>query len=248
MNAIDISFTNIQPHHRQEWLSSGVDTEIIALDECKAVANAEDISESQLKKLQDKKAKTKIERYQERKALLRERYGVEVTSFLVCKDDEGWYPQLRLHYFLTIGREQLPQRDAATAKVQIEVGENAIWKPDFNLALLLATVLMLEDMNIRYFLTPGVMFRGSDAATLKLKEVAILLRSHFVNANRHIIKNYLGISVSEGMSLMAIVQTLLDKFGLNLSYVGRLGSRWNGSGCMNSSNPKMDAMRFLPNG
>jgi hypothetical protein len=32
MNAIDISFTNIQPHHRQEWLSSGVDTEIIALN------------------------------------------------------------------------------------------------------------------------------------------------------------------------------------------------------------------------
>jgi hypothetical protein len=61
------------------------------------------------------------------------------------------------------------------------------------------------------------MFRGSDAAAQKLKQVAI--------ANRYVIKNYLGISVSEAMSPMAIVQTLLDKLGLSLSYVGRLGSR-----------------------
>ncbi|MEA5573110.1 plasmid replication protein, CyRepA1 family [Calothrix sp. UHCC 0171] len=64
---------------------------------------------------------------------------------------------------------------------------------------------------------PGVMFRGSDAALLKLKQVAV--------ENRYIIKNYLGISVSEGMTPMAIVHTLLDKLGLSLSYVGRLGSR-----------------------
>ncbi|WP_143289503.1 plasmid replication protein, CyRepA1 family, partial [Brunnivagina elsteri] len=163
----------------------------LRLEECKAIADAENISESQLKKLQDKKGKTKIERYQERKALLRERYGVEVTPILVWKDDESWYPNLRLHYFLTLGREQLPERDAATAKMQIEVGENAIWKPDFNRGQLLAMVMMLEDINIGYFLTPGVMFRGSDPASQKLKEVTI--------KNRYIIKNYLGVSVSEGM-------------------------------------------------
>jgi hypothetical protein len=76
---------------------------------------------------------------------------------------------------------------------------------------------MLENMNIRYFLTPGVMFRGSDAASQKLKRLAV--------ENRYIIKNYLGISVSEGMSPISIVQILLGKLGLNLSYVGRLGSR-----------------------
>ncbi|BAZ37643.1 hypothetical protein NIES4101_35660 [Calothrix sp. NIES-4101] len=189
----------------------------LKLDEYKAVADAEDISESGLKKLQDKKNKTKIERYQERKALLQKRYGVEVTTILVWRDDDNWYPQLRLHYFMTLGRELLPARDAATAKMQIEAGENAIWKPDFNRSLLLAKVLMLEDLNIRYFLTPGVMFRGSDAATQKLKRVAV--------ENRYVIKNYLGVSVSEGMTPMAIVHTLLDKLGLSLSYVGRLGSR-----------------------
>ena len=61
------------------------------------------------------------------------------------------------------------------------------------------------------------MFRGSDATLQKLKRLAV--------ENRYIIKNYLGVSVSEGMSPIAIVQTLLGKLGLSLSYVGRLGSR-----------------------
>jgi hypothetical protein len=59
------------------------------------IAQAETISETEFKKLQDKKAKTKTERYQERKALLKEGYGVEATPELVEKDDAGWYPQLR---------------------------------------------------------------------------------------------------------------------------------------------------------
>jgi hypothetical protein len=69
------------------------------------IAQAETISDAGFKKLQDKKAKTKTERHQERKALLNERYGVDVTPELVWKDDDAWYPQLRLHYFLTMGRE-----------------------------------------------------------------------------------------------------------------------------------------------
>jgi hypothetical protein len=83
-----------------------------------AIAQSEPISETELKKLQDKKRKvcgegllsqnfsrqaiTKTERYQEWKALLKERYGVEMTPTLVEKEDRGRYPQLRLHYFLAV--------------------------------------------------------------------------------------------------------------------------------------------------
>ncbi|MEA5573494.1 hypothetical protein [Calothrix sp. UHCC 0171] len=182
-----------------------------------AIAQSETISDTEFKKLQDKKAKTKTERYQERKAFLKERYGVEVTPTLVEKDDSGWYPQLRLHYFLTVGREQLMERDAKRAKTQIEVGDNAIWKPDFNRGQLSPMVLLLEDLNIRHFLTPGVMFRGSDVELQELKGKAV--------QHRHIIRNYLGVSVSERMSAIAIIQTLLSKLGLTLTYVGRFGVR-----------------------
>jgi hypothetical protein len=39
---------------------------------------------------------------------------------------DGWYPELRLLYLLTLGREHLVSRDASRAKAQIEVGENAV--------------------------------------------------------------------------------------------------------------------------
>jgi Domain of unknown function (DUF3854) len=112
------------------------------------IASCETISDTEFKKLQDKKAKTKTERHQERKASLNERYGVDVTPELVWKDDNSWYPQLRLHYFLTLGREHLVERDAKRAKSQIEVGESAVWKPDFNRGQLLPAVLILEELNI----------------------------------------------------------------------------------------------------
>ncbi|WP_323808783.1 hypothetical protein [Nostoc sphaeroides] len=69
------------------------------------------------------------------------RYEIEVTPDLVEKDDDGWYPQLRMHYYLTLGREFLNNRDAKRAKAQLEAGQNSIWKPDFNKGQLLPAVL-----------------------------------------------------------------------------------------------------------
>jgi hypothetical protein len=186
-------------------------------EECRAIASSETISDTEFKKLQDKKAKTKTERHQERKASLKERYGVDVTPGLVGRDDDGWYPQLRLHYFLTMGREHLAKRDISRAKSQIEVGESAVWKPDFNRGQLLPVILLLESLNIGHYLTPGVMFRGSDMELQQLKVLAV--------EHRYIIKNYLGVSISEGLSGIAIIQKLLSQMGLKLTYVGRMGSR-----------------------
>ena len=187
------------------------------VSECRAVETASDISEVELEKLKDKRAKTTTERQQERKAVLKELYGIDVTASLVWKDSDGWYPQLRLHYFLTLGREHLAQRDVTTAKAQIELGENAVWKPDFNRGQLLPVVLLLENLNISYFLTPGVMFRGSDPQLQQFKALAV--------EHRYIIRNYLGVSISNRLGAITIVQKILGKLGLGLSYVGRFGSR-----------------------
>jgi hypothetical protein len=113
--------------------------------ECQAIANSVEVSDAELKKLQDKRAKTPIERHQQRKAELSRRYEVEVTPELVEKDDDGWYPQLRLHYYLTLGREFLTKRDAKRAKAQAEAGENSIWKPDFNKGQMLSGVFIVGE-------------------------------------------------------------------------------------------------------
>ncbi|WP_242063601.1 plasmid replication protein, CyRepA1 family [Nostoc sp. FACHB-892] len=187
--------------------------------ECEAIASASELSPTELKKLQDKRAKTKTERHQQRKAELSRRYEIEVTPDLVEKDDDGWYPQLRMHYYLTLGREFLTNRDAKRAKAQLEAGENSVWKPDFNKGQLLPAVLLLENLNLLQFLTPDVQLRGSDEKMLEFKALAV--------THRHVIKNYLNVSISEKLTPVAIAQKLLAKIDLKLDYVGRLGKREN---------------------
>ena len=187
--------------------------------ECKAIADSPTISDAELKKLQDTRAKTKTERHQQRKAELSRRYEVDVTPDLVEKDDDGWYPQLRMHYYLTLGREFLTNRDTKRAKAQLELGQNSIWKPDFNKGQMLSSVLLLEELNLLQLLTPGERLRSSDEAMQEFKALAL--------KHRYVIKNYLHVSISEKLTPIAIAQKLLTKIDLKLNYVGRLGKREN---------------------
>jgi hypothetical protein len=163
--------------------------------ECLGVSKSEDVSDDELKKLQEKRVKTKEERYQQRKGELSRRYEVEATPELVEKDDNGWYPQLRLHYYLTVGREFLTSRDSKRAKAQAEAGENAIWKPDFNKGQMLSSVLFLESLNLLQLLTPGEKLRGSDQRMQKFKAIAL--------QHRFLIKNYLNVTISEKLTSIA---------------------------------------------
>ncbi|MBD2492351.1 plasmid replication protein, CyRepA1 family [Aulosira sp. FACHB-615] len=185
--------------------------------QCLGVSESEDVSDAELKKLQEKRVKTEEERYQQRKGELSRRYEVDVTPELVEKDDDGWYPQLRLHYYLTVGREFLVNRDSKRAKAQAEVGENAIWKPDFNKGQMLSSVRLLEELKLLQLLTPGEQLRGSDQRMQEFKAHAL--------QHRYLIKNYLNVTISEKLTPVAIAQKLLNKIDLRLSYVGRLGER-----------------------
>ncbi|MFN6453070.1 MAG: hypothetical protein RM022_012810 [Nostoc sp. EfeVER01] len=81
-----------------------------------------------------------------------------------------------MHYYLTLGREFLTNRDAKRAKAQAEAGNNAIWKPDFNKGQLLTAVLLLENLNLLQFLTPDVQLRGSDEKMLEFTAFAAVMR------------------------------------------------------------------------
>ncbi|MEA5551785.1 plasmid replication protein, CyRepA1 family [Anabaena cylindrica UHCC 0172] len=187
--------------------------------ECEEVASSQTLTKAEFDKLQEKRAKTKSERQQERKAELAQRYGVDVTPELVGKDDVGWYPQLRLHYYLSLGREFLVGRDAKRAKAQVVAGNNAIWKPDFNRGQLLPAVMLLEELKISQLFNGDVEFRSSDVELQKLRSLAV--------QHKQVIKNYLGVSISQKDSAIAICQKFLKKLGMKLSYIGRFGSREN---------------------
>ncbi|MBW4428851.1 MAG: hypothetical protein KME50_31615 [Nostoc desertorum CM1-VF14] len=136
-----------------------------------------------------------------------------MTPELAEKDDDGWYPQLRMHYYLRLGREFLTNRDAKRAKAQLEAGENSIWKPDFNKGQLLPAVLLMENLNLLRFLTPDVQLRGYDEKMVEFKALALQYR--------HVIKNYLNVSISEKLTPIAIALlgeelSLYPAFVLNL--------------------------------
>jgi len=185
---------------------------------CEAIATAPDIDNKEFLKIKDQRAKTKEEREQYRKAELNNRYGVEVDSDLVKKDDDGWYPLLRLHYYLGIGREHLPARDKASAQKMIDEGSGAIFKPDFNQKQLGAKIAVLDLIGFAKLLRRRE-FPQNDPELLEIAE--------FCKQHRYEIEALLGIKILPGDSPIAIAQKLLGLIGYKLPRLRREGARDN---------------------
>ncbi len=184
--------------------------------EATAIASSADITQSEYEQLKNRKAKTQDQRYQERKYSLKQRYVVPVTPELVLKDDDGWYPQMRLHYYATVGRAFLKQRDTQRARAHFEQGNGAAFLPDFNRGQLATAVALLEHLGV-LALADGREVTGADEALQQLASLAY--------ADRWAIKAVLGLSLNEADTPIAIAQKLLSKCGLKLTAVGRKGSR-----------------------
>ena len=186
--------------------------------ECGHIADAPIPTDSEYQKLKDKRAKTKSERWVERKGNILRRYGsdVSITPELVAKDDEGWYGKILSHYYLTVGRQYLIERDLKQLKAIACHTKNRLWLPDFNRSLLSTSLRLLETLIID-LLKPGVEYRGSDPNLQLIAELA--------HANKRELKTFLGLTIVESDTPIKIVQKLLSLLGLKLTYIGRLGSR-----------------------
>jgi hypothetical protein len=197
--------------------------------EAEAIASSPEITPDEFEKLQDQKAKTQPERHTERKHSLELRYAVPVDAGLVLKDDDGWYPQMRLHYFMSVGREFLKLRDGQRVQSQKEKGGGAVWVPDLNKNQMSTSVAAMQNLGVLELLNPEREFRGSDAA---LQQIAKL-----VKGNPRDVKAALNISISEKDTPIAIAQKLLGKLGLKLNYLRREGPRGNRQRVYGSTGP-----------
>jgi hypothetical protein len=185
--------------------------------ECSEISLSRDLTDAEHKKLKDKRAKTKQERRMERKGDLARRYGVEVTPELVAADDRGWYSQLLTHYYLTVGKTYLFNRDRHKLKELANSGENSIWLPDFNRSLLSSSIRMLELLGVHRLLIDDGQVSDSDPLLVGMASLA--------KANQWEIKTALNVTIKDTDSPVAIAQKLLGLLGLKLDYVGRFGSR-----------------------
>jgi hypothetical protein len=176
----------------------------------KAVLESDTISNSEYNSLKEKRELTEGERNQLKRARIERVYGINLTDELITKDDDGWYPQIRLHYFLTVGNDFLADRDSKKLDDSLENGEGKIFKPDMNRSLLSAKINLLKLLNIEQFLDSDREFTGDDLAEWfeGLKKIP---------ASQ--IKSILGFTLSMGDTPIAFAQRLLSVLGLKLTFI-----------------------------
>lgn len=180
--------------------------------DCQAIATCPPLEESQYQILKKRLVKNSQERQQIRKYELVERYGIEVTPELVQKDDQGWYQKLRLHYFLTVGRPFLADRDTKIARLLLNQGQGSLFLPDFNGSQLGAIIGTYDILGIPILL--GDRQRELcpiDSDLVALAELAI--------ANRGDIKTIVGIGIAQNASPITILRRFLDKLGFGLGLI-----------------------------
>ena len=102
--------------------------------------------------LKKRHSKTASERHSQRRHELLERYGISVSPDLVIKDDDGWFPKLRLHYFLQ-HPEFIRPRDLAELLGHLERGGGKVALQDVRLFSL--PIKMLAQFGVLGFLVPS---------------------------------------------------------------------------------------------
>jgi hypothetical protein len=187
-------------------------------EEAEKIAEAEEISSIEYEKLNAQKARTEQERRELKKKALSLRYGVDVTPDLIAKDADGWYPQLLLHYYMSVGRDHLRDRDKKKAKAQIEAGRGKLWKPDFNRALLSTSIHLLKKLGISAIADRCE--QGEDRELRKTDEDLIEL-AKLAKLCAWEIKAGLGITIGEKMSEVEVARRLLEKIGFEVKYLKR---------------------------
>lgn len=181
--------------------------------DCKKVAQSQDLSDEEYQIVKKSLVKTVKERRKLRKYDLKRRYSLPVTPQLVALDDEGWYQKLRIHYFLTIGRNYLADRDTIVAKKLIQQGQGSIFFPDFNSCQFGAIIGTMEVLGIHIILKDvGRKLINIDSDLLKLADFAI--------KNRQDIKTIMGIGIAKNASPITIIRRFLDKIGYGLTCCG----------------------------
>jgi hypothetical protein len=205
--------------------------------ECDAIANAVELSDDQYQYLKKRLVKTLIERRAIQKFDLNRRYCIAVTPQLVALDEEGWYAKLRLHYYLTVGRPYLADRDARVAKKLIHTGQGSLFLPDFNGSQLGAAIGTLEVLGIPLLLAdPLRSLLNTDEDLQRLSELALQHRSE--------IKTILGIGLAQNTGPIPIVRRLLDVIGFGINCLGM--RTLDNKGVGNNSSKRVRAYQLSP--
>ncbi|MGP0129558.1 MAG: plasmid replication protein, CyRepA1 family [cyanobacterium endosymbiont of Rhopalodia musculus] len=182
-------------------------------EECLMISQGNKITKQQYQALNKRLVKTVVERHNIKKYNLQKRYCIEVTPQLVALDNEGLYDKLRIHYFLTLGRSYLADRDTILAKKIIEKGQGSLFVPDFNSSQLGGIIGTMEVLGIPVLLM-------NHERKLKPTDEDLQAMAKIAIKNRTEIKTIMGIGIAKNSSPITIIRRLLDKIGYGLTCIG----------------------------
>lgn len=186
---------------------------------CEQVSQAEPLTHEAYEELAKQKSQTESERIQYRKGTLERLYeGIEITPDVVKFDDKGMHAQLRLHYYLTVGKVFLEKRDRKLIENMKEKGTGDIWSPDFNRKAMIGKVRTLENIGIHVLLKNKEWHKDDP-------ELVALYEKWITPSNQWAIKAILGITIHERMTPIQAMKAILNKIGMQVEYLGRFGSR-----------------------
>jgi hypothetical protein len=174
--------------------------------EAEAIASAAPISDLDYEHRKDQRHKTAAERYQDEKHRLTLRYGVDVTPELYLRHQDGWYRQLRLHYYLTESTDQVRSRDRQHWQDLLMRGEGRFCPQDVRTYS--ERIEALKLLGLTPLLDPDAEWRGTDELIQTLVTRALQWRQE--------LKTLFRITLLDSMSPMQIIQILLNLLGLKL--------------------------------
>jgi hypothetical protein len=158
------------------------------------------------------------QRYSQRKQELKCRYVVNVTPDLQIKDAAGWYPQLRLHYYLTHDPLFVRLRDRKLLDSMLQQGNGMLALQDVK--LITAQVEMLRALDLAVLFDPDRRTRTTDEDMQRLWAMVL--------AHRQDMRILFGINVTDKTAPMTAIQSILGKMNLRLVCVSRDRNLVNG--------------------
>jgi hypothetical protein len=179
------------------------------------VANAKDIDYLEYEHLSVQHSLTDAERHQIQKYHLRQKYGIKVTPRLKLQDDQGYYSQLLIHYYLTHESEYFHFKDQQEWQQQLCLGEGKVFLPDLKTYTL--KVEAMRALGMLQFLEPELKITEDDSKLIQLKDVV------FQHSKQ--IKRVLGIDFIKGKGNatgIKILSRLLNLLGLKLQRVNNI--------------------------
>ena len=170
------------------------------------------------------------QRHSQRKQELKGRYMVKVTPDLQIKDSQGWYLQLRLHYYLTHDPLFVRLRDRKLLNSMLKQGNGRLALQDVK--LITAQVEMLRALDLTELLDPDRRTRTTDENVQRLWAMVL--------AHRQDMRILFGINVSDKTAPMRAIQSILSKMNLRLTCVS------HDQNLVNGCRSKLRVYKFVP--